>query len=175
MFTPKRKQLSRYGSGGARELQRRMSVVSIFILLARAAGQDVGGNAATNQPGAQIVSTNPAPIQNIETPSPPPAGINQLEAPNALTNQAGVTPSQPPPLGPATIGSAQPASPIMGPALFPGRPAHRSRFRTGDSAVGAHRYPSPLALHLPLRQPCPSPTRTTVANRGQYGCSRVSS
>ena len=105
MFTPKRKQPSRHCSGGARELQRRLSVVSIFILLARAAGQDAGGNAATNQPGAQILSTNPAPIQNIETPSPPPAETNQLEAQNALTNQFGVIPGQPPPLGPATVGS----------------------------------------------------------------------
>jgi hypothetical protein len=99
-----------------------MSVVSIFVLLARAAGRDVGANAATNQPGAQIVSTNPAPMQNIATPSPPPAGISQLEAQNALTNQFGVLPSQPPPLGPATIGSAQPASPIMGTSALSGAP-----------------------------------------------------
>jgi hypothetical protein len=99
-----------------------MSVVSVFILLARAAGQDVGGSAATNQPGAQIVSTNPAPIQNIETLSPPPAGINAVEAQNAVINQFGVIPSQPPPLGPATIGSPQPASPIMGTSALAGAP-----------------------------------------------------
>jgi hypothetical protein len=122
VLTPKRKLLSCHCSGGARELQRRLSVVSIFILLASAAGQDAGGNAATNQPGAQILSTNPAPIQNIETPSPPSAGINQLEAQIALTNQFGVMPSQPPPLGPATVGSAQPTSPIMGTSALSGVP-----------------------------------------------------
>jgi hypothetical protein len=99
-----------------------MSVVSVFILLARAAGQDAGGNAATNQPEAQIVSTNAAPIQNIETPSPPPAVTNQFEAQTSLANQFGVTPSQPPPLGPATVGSAQPASPIMGTSALSGAP-----------------------------------------------------
>jgi len=99
-----------------------MSVVSVFILLARAAGQDAGGNAATNQPGAQILSTNLAPIQNIETPSPPPAGINSVEAQNTLTNQFEVIPSPPPPLGPATVGSAQPASPIMGTSALSGAP-----------------------------------------------------
>jgi hypothetical protein len=123
VFTSKRKQLFRCCSGGARELQRRVCVVSIFVLLARAAGQDVGGNAGTNQPDAQILSTNPAPIQNIETPSPTPAVINQFEAQNALTNQFGVIPSQPPLLGPATVGSAQPASPIMGTSALSGAPS----------------------------------------------------
>jgi hypothetical protein len=122
VFTPKRKQLSRHCSGGARELQRRMSVVSIFVLLATAAGQDAGTNAATNRPVAQIVSTNPAPMQYIETPSPPPAEINQLEAQNALTNQFEVTTNPPPPFGPATIGSAQPTAPIMGTRALSGAP-----------------------------------------------------
>jgi hypothetical protein len=131
VFTKKRKQLSGHCSGGARELQRRVSVVSILVLLARAAGQDVGGNAATNQPGAQIVSTNAAPIQNIETPSPPPAMTNSFEAQNSLASQFGVTPSQPPPLGPATVGSAQPTSPIMGTSALSGVPSP-----VGPVAVG---------------------------------------
>jgi hypothetical protein len=123
VFTSKQKQVFRRCAGGARKLQRRMSVVSIFVLLARAAGQDVGGNAATNQPGAQILSTNAAPIQNIVTPSPSsPDETNLLEAQSALTNQFGVISNQPPLLGPATVGSAEPLSPIMGTSALAGAP-----------------------------------------------------
>jgi hypothetical protein len=122
MSIPQRKRLSRYWAGGERELQRHMSVVSVFILLARAAGQDVGGNATTNQPGTRIASTNAIPTQYTETPSPPPGAIEQLSAQSSLTNQFGALPAQPPFIGPATVGSAQPLSPIMGTSALSGAP-----------------------------------------------------
>lgn len=118
MFNPKRKQLSRFCSGGARELQRRMSVVSIFVLLASAAGQDVGGNAGTNQFSPEIVPTNSVPIETNGTPSLPPAVTNQFEAENSLTNQFEVAPVQQPLLGPRTVGSTQLTSPLMGTSVF---------------------------------------------------------
>jgi len=140
VFAEKRKQLSRCCSGGAGELQRRMSVVAVFILLASAAGQDVGGNAGTNQPGAQIVSTNPVPGQVVEAQSPPAAATNLFEAENSLTNQFGLAPMQQPLLGPRTVGSTQLTSPLMGTSVFAAPP-------------GAGFAPAPLGPGIPLWGP----------------------
>jgi hypothetical protein len=144
MFAPKQKQLSRHCSGGARELQRRMSVVSIFVLLARAAAQDVGGNAGTNQPGAQIVSTNAVQIETNEAPSPPPVVTNAFEAESALTNQFGVAPIQQPLLGPRTVGSTQLTSPLMGTSVFATPPG--AGFAPGPPGPGIPLW-GPIDVH----------------------------
>jgi hypothetical protein len=140
--TPQRKYPFRFCLGGLPERRRWMPVVCIFVLLAKADGQVAGGNAGTNQPAPQTipnnsvptnsVPANPVPIAPSETP-PTQAEINQFEAQgaltneseaqNSLTNQFGVTAGQPPPFGPATLGSAQPASPIMGTSAIAGGPA----------------------------------------------------
>jgi hypothetical protein len=103
-------------------LRRSVSVVSIFVLLARAAGQDAGTNSGTNQPVAPNISTNLAPVRNFETSQPPPGADLQLQDQNALTNEMAASPSQPAPLGPATLGSTQPAAPLMGTSVIAGAP-----------------------------------------------------
>jgi len=143
VFIPKQKQISRCGSGRAQELQRWFSAVFVFVLLVSAAGQDAGGNAGTNQPGARIVSTNPAPTQNIETPSLPPSVIEQLQEQSPLTNQIGVTPSQPPALGPATLGAAPPTAAIMGTSTLSGPP---STFGAGKAGPGIPLW-GPINIH----------------------------
>jgi hypothetical protein len=113
-----------------------MSVLFIFALLARAAGQDVGGNAGSNQPGAQTLSTNSAPAESVETP----VVTNQFGGENDLTNLFEVTPVQQPVLGPRTVGSDQLTSPLMGTSVFAGSPG------------GAY-SPGPLGPGIPLWGP----------------------
>jgi hypothetical protein len=104
-------------------VRQAVCIFPVFFLLASAAGQTVGGNAGTNQPATQIVPTNAAPVENVETPSLPPPVIEQLQEQSPLTNSFGVTPGQPVPLGPASAGQAQPAAPIMGTSAIAGPPA----------------------------------------------------
>jgi hypothetical protein len=118
LFPHKQHHFFRFNLGGATDLWWRMSVVSIFILVARAAAQDASSNVGTNQ----IISTNLAPTEGIVTTSPPPAGADQLTAENSLTNQFSAMSNQPPPLGPANLGSTPPASPIMGSSAISGAP-----------------------------------------------------
>jgi hypothetical protein len=122
VFTEKRNQLFPRFGGGKCQLQRGVSIVSFFALLATAAGQDAGAPVSTNQPAAQNVSSNAPPPQYIEPSAPPPAESEQLAGPNGLTNQFGVTPPEPPPLGPASVGSSLPAAPIMGTSALSGAP-----------------------------------------------------
>ncbi|MGP8201765.1 MAG: hypothetical protein ACLQU4_19925 [Limisphaerales bacterium] len=124
MYTLKGKQPSRWCSGGARELQRRLSVASIFVFLAGAAGQDTGGNTTTNQPQTQTDSTNAASGQNAVTTSltntfQGPIGFtNGFQPQNPLIYQIGVTPNPPLMMGPGAVGADQPAMPLTGTAVL---------------------------------------------------------
>jgi hypothetical protein len=105
--------------------------IGLLMGLAAAAqtSPDTNTNTTTNQPGAQV-SSNSAPIQNIVTfsPSLPPVETNGFETQTNLTNEIpmqnflpallGVIPSQPPLLGPGTLGSSQPSSPLLGTRIF---------------------------------------------------------
>jgi len=128
VFTPKRNQLFRHCSGRAWDWQRRLSAVFVFVLLVSAAGQDVGGNAGTNQPGTQIVPTNTLPAQPLQTPATPPSDIEALES---LTNQFGQLVNPPPQLGPAAVGAPAAAAPLMGRSVFGGPPGGGGPVVTG--------------------------------------------
>jgi len=140
VFTLKGKQPSRWRSGGARELQRRLSVASIFVFLAGAAGQDTGGNTATNQPQTQAASTNAATASLTNTFQEPIGFTNGFQTQNSLIYQIGVTPNPPLMLGPAALGAEQPAAPLAGTAVLAAPP-------------GAAGQMIPLGLGIPLWGP----------------------
>ena len=122
MYTLKGKQPSRWCSGGARELQRRLSVVSIFVFLAGAAGQNTGGDSTTNQPQTQAASTN-APTASLTNTFPEPIGFtNGFQTQDSLIYQIGVTPNPPLMMGPAAVGAAQPVAPLAGTTVLAAPP-----------------------------------------------------
>jgi hypothetical protein len=114
VFTPKQKRLSRHCSSGVRRLLRNLSVASIFALLSAAVAQDAGSNTGTNQA---------APPPGSLAPTVAPSAADDEGVQNNLTNQFGIAPVQPSPVGPAVVGSPQPASPIMGTSALTGAPS----------------------------------------------------
>jgi hypothetical protein len=122
------KPLFRHGAGA---LQRHLAAAWILLFLARAAGQEAGTPAATNQPPTQGVATNAAPTGTTEAPATPEVATNQFPA-EALTNgfqernpllyQIGVKPTPAPVVGPAAVGAEAPPPPLVGTSVFGGVP-----------------------------------------------------
>jgi hypothetical protein len=132
----RRQQVSFLG-GGLPELQKWIPVVCLFILLARASGQDAGTNGtntATNQPGVKAGSTNQEPTETIEEI---PAAVSVLtnqpqpESEISQTNQFGEPLYPPPQIGPAGIGTTEPTAPLMGTSVVGGPPGAISPVVTG--------------------------------------------
>lgn len=99
-------------------LQRWLSVLLVFILVASVKAQSTPTNAptatSTNQSAQQAIPTNTAPSEPVVLPAYVPPLAEQESAANLLTNQFGVMPVAPPQVGPAAVGSPQPLAPIMG-------------------------------------------------------------